>query len=36
LGAALMFGAVLFLGESVVPIQLAGGAVVLAGVWLAT
>src|SRR4029079_2671559 len=28
--------AVIFLGESVLPLQLVGGAVVLAGVWLAT
>jgi drug/metabolite transporter (DMT)-like permease len=28
--------AVVFLGEPLVPLQLAGGAVVLAGVWLAT
>jgi drug/metabolite transporter (DMT)-like permease len=28
--------AILFLGESVVPVQLIGGAVVLVGVWLAT
>ena len=28
--------AVLFLGERVAPMQLIGGAVVLAGVWLAT
>jgi len=28
--------AILFLGEAVVPVQLLGGAVVLAGVWLAT